>query len=83
LPIAHGLQSEDEILDIYSRNAKYGEIHDWPFFLGFSLFRMASITEGIYSRALQGNAANENAFEMRSLTQICAQAGWQIVRHTK
>ena len=32
------------------------EIENWTFYLAFSFFRMAAIAQGVYSRALAGNA---------------------------
>ena len=34
------------------------------FYLAFSLFRLTAILQGVYARALAGNAANANALEV-------------------
>ncbi|TIW38171.1 MAG: phosphotransferase family protein, partial [Mesorhizobium sp.] len=33
-------------------------IDNWSFFLAFSFFRLAAICQGVYRRALDGNASN-------------------------
>ena len=37
------------------------ELRDWNFYLAFSMFRLASILQGVYARGLQGNAASAYA----------------------
>ncbi|MDE8345795.1 MAG: phosphotransferase family protein [Acidocella sp.] len=76
---AHGLASEDEVLDLYCRVTGRGEIKDWRFFLAFSLFRSAAIVEGVYARALAGNAADERGIAMHEMTKITSECGWRIV----
>jgi aminoglycoside phosphotransferase (APT) family kinase protein len=58
---ALGIPSEAEFIDMYSRFSGRERIDDWPFFLAFAYFRMAAITQGVYARALQGNAADRRA----------------------
>ena len=31
---------------------------NWPFLIAFSFFRIAAIAQGVYKRALDGNASN-------------------------
>ena len=58
---ALGIPSEQEFIDLYCRFSGRDRIADWPFFLAFAYFRMAAITQGVYARALQGNAADRRA----------------------
>ena len=37
---------------------------DWPFYLAFSFFRYAAIVQGVYARALQGNASSATAEQL-------------------
>ena len=39
------------------------EFRDWNFYLAFSMFRLASILQGVYARGLQGNAASAHALQ--------------------
>jgi aminoglycoside phosphotransferase (APT) family kinase protein len=76
----HGLRSEAEVLDLYCKRTGRSRIADWNFYVGFSLFRSAAIAEGVYARALAGNAADERALRFHEMTKITSQTGWDIVR---
>jgi aminoglycoside phosphotransferase (APT) family kinase protein len=76
---AMGLRQEDEVLDLYCRATGRDGIPDWKFYLGFSMFRSAAIVEGVYARALAGNAADGRAMGMHEMTKITSSAGWRIV----
>ncbi len=77
---AHGLASEDDMLDLYCRTTGRTGIADKKFFLGFAMFRSAAIVEGVYARALAGNAADARGIAMHEVTKVMAQTGWDIVR---
>ncbi len=55
---AAGLPSEEAYVTAYCRRRGIGAIDDWTFFLAFSFFRLAGICQGVYRRALDGNASN-------------------------
>lgn len=55
---ALGIPTEAEYVDAYCRRRGIGPIHDWTFYLAFSFFRLAGICQGVYKRALDGNASN-------------------------
>jgi aminoglycoside phosphotransferase (APT) family kinase protein len=75
----HGLRSEAEVLDLYCKRTGRAGIAAWNFYLGFSLFRSAAIAEGVYARALAGNAADERALRFHEMTKITSQTGWNII----
>jgi len=54
-----GIPTEREYVDAYCRRTGRGEIEDWPFLMAFSIFRLASISQGVYRRMLAGNSARE------------------------
>lgn len=54
-----GIPTEAEYVDAYRRRTGRAEIADWNFYLGFSVFRLASISQGVYRRVLAGVAASE------------------------
>ena len=58
---ALGIPREEEFVEDYCRRAGRSGIPDWTFYLAFSLFRLTAILQGVYARALQGNAADANA----------------------
>jgi aminoglycoside phosphotransferase (APT) family kinase protein len=76
---AHGLANEDDMLALYCRVTGRYEIVDWKFFLGFAMFRSAAIAEGVYARALAGNAADTRGIAMHEVMKVMAQSGWEIV----
>lgn len=55
---AIGLPTEDEYVAAYCRRRGIDGIDDWTFYLAFSFFRLAAICQGVYKRALDGNASN-------------------------
>lgn len=55
---ALGLPSEEDYVVAYCRRRGLDGIGDWTFFLAFSFFRLAAICQGVFKRALDGNASN-------------------------
>ncbi|TGP91327.1 MULTISPECIES: phosphotransferase [unclassified Mesorhizobium] len=55
---ALGLPSEKDYVAAYCRRRGLTGIGNWTFFLAFSFFRLAAICQGVYKRALDGNASN-------------------------
>ncbi len=75
-----GVPEEADILARYCKRVGRDSIPDWHVFLAFSLFRLAAIVQGVYARALQGNAANADALEVGQRASILAEAGWRIAQ---
>ncbi|QIT56210.1 phosphotransferase [Aquisalimonas sp. 2447] len=72
------LPTEEEFVQMYCDKAGRTEgITDWPFYTAFALFRLAAILQGVYKRALDGNAANADALKVGEGATILADAGWQ------
>jgi aminoglycoside phosphotransferase (APT) family kinase protein len=70
---ALGLPSEEDYVAAYCRRRGIGGIADWTFFLAFSFFRLAAICQGVYKRALNGNASNpERGLRHGELVQLLA-----------
>ncbi|MER9164763.1 phosphotransferase family protein [Mesorhizobium sp. M0715] len=55
---AIGLPSEEDYVASYCRRRGLTSIGNWTFFLAFSFFRLAAICQGVFKRALDGNASN-------------------------
>lgn len=53
-----GLPSEEAYVEAYCRRRGLERIDHWTFCLAFSFFRLAAICQGVYKRALDGNASN-------------------------
>lgn len=58
-----GIPTEAQYVDAYRRRTGRGPIEDWPFYMAFSIFRLASISQGVYRRVLAGNAASDRPAE--------------------
>lgn len=77
---ATGLPSMEEHLAAYCRLTGREGIPDLPFCLAFSMFRIASILQGVYARGVQGNASSTKALQMGALAKTAAAAAWDIAR---
>lgn len=78
-----GIPGEREFLDTYCRHSGRDHIANWPFFLSFAHFRMAAITQGVYARALQGNAADQRAIGYGEVAKGFAATGWKMAQEGK
>jgi aminoglycoside phosphotransferase (APT) family kinase protein len=75
---AEGLPSERQFLETYAKAVGRPDIPHWTFFLALSLFRLVGITQGVYARALAGNAADRSASRMGEVAKGAAMIGWEI-----
>jgi aminoglycoside phosphotransferase (APT) family kinase protein len=73
-----GIPSEREFVAAYCRASGRAHPPDLSYFLAFSCFRMAAITQGVYARALQGNAADARAIEYGEVARRFASVGWTL-----
>jgi aminoglycoside phosphotransferase (APT) family kinase protein len=76
---AAGIPTEAEYIAAYCRRTGRQGIAAWPFYMAFSLFRSASILQGVYARGLQGNAASESAMSLGSMVRTSADRAWGLV----
>ena len=56
-----GIPSESQYRDMYCQRMGIEHIPNWSFYLGFSMFRLAAICQGVKKRALDGNASSDKA----------------------
>ena len=75
-----GIPDENEFVAAYCRHAGRERIEHWSFFLAFACFRMAAITQGVYARGLQGNAADRRAIGYGEMSKSFASIGWQLAQ---
>jgi aminoglycoside phosphotransferase (APT) family kinase protein len=73
-----GMPDEATYVAAYLRRAGRTEIPNWNFYLAFSMFRLASILQGVYARGLQGNAASSYALERGAAARLIADRAWAI-----
>ncbi|WP_439817734.1 phosphotransferase [Zavarzinia sp. CC-PAN008] len=74
-----GIPGEKEYVEAYCRRTGRDGIKDWDFYLAFSFFRLASITQGVYKRGLDGNASSDTAITYATGCRNLAEAGWSFV----
>ncbi|MCP5112055.1 MAG: phosphotransferase [bacterium] len=75
-----GIPGEAEHVNVYCRLTGRDKIPDWDFCMAFALFRSASIAQGVYARALQGNASNENAIRVGEGAALLADLAWKVAQ---
>jgi aminoglycoside phosphotransferase (APT) family kinase protein len=73
-----GIPGEAAYVETYCRRAGRPPIEGWTFFLGFALFRVAAILEGVKARALKGNASSTSAGELGGLASVYAELGRRV-----
>ncbi len=54
-----GLPSEADYVAAYCKRTGRERVEGWEFYLAFGLFRLASITQGVYRRVLSGSVASQ------------------------
>jgi aminoglycoside phosphotransferase (APT) family kinase protein len=75
-----GMPDEASYVAAYCRRTGRDGVPDWNFYLAFSMFRLASILQGVYARGLQGNAASSYALQRGAAAQVIADRAWDLVR---
>jgi aminoglycoside phosphotransferase (APT) family kinase protein len=75
---AAGVPSESDQIASYCRRTGRDGIANWNFYIAFSLFRLASILQGVYARGLQGNASSEQALQRGAAARRIAERGAEI-----
>jgi len=56
--VALGLPTEEDYVARYCERRGIAGIENWSFYVAFAFFRLAAILQGVYRRALDGNASN-------------------------
>ncbi len=80
---ANGIPSETELLAHYAHCAGLARIGDWSYFLALSIFRLASIVQGVHARSLQGYASSANARSMGARVPLLAEAGLAVIAEAR
>ena len=73
------IPGEAQLIDQYCQRSGLDGIHDWPFYLAFSYFRLAAIVQGVARRALDGNASSRKAEEVGRMAGPLAQMGLEAL----
>jgi aminoglycoside phosphotransferase (APT) family kinase protein len=77
---ALGIPGEEDYVAAYCRRTGRSGIPHWEFYLIFNMFRIAAILHGVLSRALQGNAASQNAIETGGRARLVADVAWGMAQ---
>jgi aminoglycoside phosphotransferase (APT) family kinase protein len=73
---ATGIPSERDYVARYCERTGRVGIADWEFYIAFSIFRLASISQGVYKRGLDGNASSANATSFKDICRLLADMAW-------
>ncbi|WP_339676672.1 phosphotransferase [uncultured Zhongshania sp.] len=74
-----GIPSEKAYVQQYCQRRGIAEIDNWVFYLAFSFFRLSAILQGVYKRALDGNASSKKAMDYGALAAPLADLGWALI----
>ncbi|MEL6751891.1 MAG: phosphotransferase [Pseudomonadota bacterium] len=78
---ALGIPTEDEYVAMYCERRGVEKIENWSFYVAFCFFRLTAILQGVYKRALDGNASNpERGKQMAAAVPLLANAALQEVK---
>jgi aminoglycoside phosphotransferase (APT) family kinase protein len=77
---AYGIPGEDEFVAAYCRRTGRSGVPDLMFFVAFSFFRGAAISQGIAMRAKLGNASGPDAALRGAMARQTAELGWQVAQ---
>ncbi|WP_251863230.1 phosphotransferase [Achromobacter sp. Marseille-Q4962] len=77
---ALGIPDENAFVAAYCRERGMAPPPNWDFYLAYSFFRIAAILQGVYARALAGNAAGADAQEMGARVAPLAALGWEAAQ---
>ena len=77
-----GIPDESSQVETYCRLTGRSGMRGWNFYVAFSLFRLASILQGVYARGLQGNASSEQALRRGAAAKRIAEVGWDVAQRS-
>jgi aminoglycoside phosphotransferase (APT) family kinase protein len=76
---ALGIPSEEQYVTNYCKRMGIDGIQNWNFYLAFSCFRLAAITQGVAKRGADGNASSSAALGYQAMVQPLAVMGLDSV----
>ena len=77
---ALGIPTEAEYIAAYCRRTGRERIDHFDVYLIFNMFRIAAILHGVLARAMQGNAASQDAIATGSRARLVADAAWSMAQ---
>lgn len=76
---ALGIPSEQDYVRRYCERRGIEGIDHWVFYLAFAFFRLSAILQGVYKRALDGNASSQKAMDYGALAAPLAELGVALI----
>ncbi|WP_269620057.1 phosphotransferase [Zhongshania sp. BJYM1] len=76
---ALGIPSEKAYVKQYCERRGISGIDNWVFYLAFAFFRLSAILQGVYKRALYGNASSQKALDYGALAAPLAELGLALI----
>lgn len=80
---ATGIPDEAGYVARYCERTGRDRIEHWDFYLAFSLFRSASIAQGVYKRGLEGNASSESSLMFKAFVRATAEQAWEMIESSR
>ncbi len=77
---ANGIPCEQDFINDYCRQVGRESIQHWNFYMAFALFRLAAILQGVFARAVQGNASSANGLKVGARASLLATSAWQATQ---
>ena len=75
-----GIPTMEEVQAAYAEESGRAGLPDLEFCMAYNMFRMAGIVQGVYRRALDGNASSEQAKGYGKMVPVLAESGWDWAR---
>ncbi len=66
----------DEVVERYCAKTGQESLPNLDYCLAYNMFRLAAIIQGVYARALQGNASSEKGISLGKTVEPLAQLAW-------
>jgi aminoglycoside phosphotransferase (APT) family kinase protein len=73
---ALGIPGEAEHVAAYAHHRGLDNVPHWRFYMAYNMFRFAAILQGVWHRALQGNAVGPDAQAMGAKVTPIAELAW-------
>lgn len=77
---ATGIPDESDYVDAYFRRTGFDRPRSWEFYMVLSMFRIASILQGIAKRSVDGTASDPKAAKLGAKARPIAELAWDIAR---
>ena len=74
-----GIPCEMEYLEMYEEKTGYQIAKEWNLYMGFNLFKLAAISQGIMGRVRDGTAAGKNADSFGENAIMMADEAWKLI----